>query len=52
MLVAVVVHDQVQVQALGRLCVEHLQEGQVLLVAVPALAAGDDGAVGHVQCGE
>jgi hypothetical protein len=48
----VVVYNQMQRQALGRLAVDQTQELQPLLVAVPRLAHRDHAAVQCVQGGE
>src|SRR6202042_3989375 len=48
----VVVADHVDVQFSGHGLVDLAEEFQVLLVAVPAVELGDDGAVGDVEGGE
>lgn len=48
----VVIHDQMHLQILRHALIDVPQEGQILLMAVPSLALGEDFAVGDVQCSE
>jgi hypothetical protein len=49
---AVVIADQVDIQADRDVLVDLPQELEELLVAVAAVQFADDGAVGDVECGE
>jgi hypothetical protein len=48
----VVVQDQVQVEVFRDGGVDELEEPQELLVSVPAVGLGDDGAAGEIEGGE
>ncbi len=48
----VAVHDEVEIEFIGRLFIDHSEELDPLLVPMPFHAGGDDFAITELDCGE